>query len=118
MRGGGGDDTFVYVYLTDTGKTAPTRDIIQDFAQGADKIDLALSDANWGGAGNGTFVLQTTAGAAFSGAAGSLRYVFEDLAGTASDKTIIEGDINGDLVADLQIELNGLTALVESDFYL
>ena len=119
MRGGGGADTFVYVYGGETGNAAATRDVIQDFLSGTDKINLTSLDANGAGLGNGTFVFQAAAGAAFTGVAGQLHYRLEDtVAGTDDDKTIIEGDLNGDLIADLQIELTGLTALVESDFYL
>ena len=39
-------------------------------------------------------------------------------AGTANDKTIIYGDINGDARADFQIELTGLKTLTASDFIL
>ena len=39
-------------------------------------------------------------------------------AGTKGDKTIIEGDINGDKIADFQIELTGLKTLAASDFIL
>ena len=39
-------------------------------------------------------------------------------AGTANDKTIIYGDINGDARADFQIELTGLKTLTVSDFIL
>jgi hypothetical protein len=35
-----------------------------------------------------------------------------------SDKTIIAGDINGDGVADFQIELTGLKTLTAADFVL
>ena len=39
-------------------------------------------------------------------------------AGTANDKTIIYGDINGDARADFQIELTGIKPLTVSDFIL
>ena len=39
-------------------------------------------------------------------------------AGTANDKTIIYGDINGDARADFQIELTGLKTITASDFIL
>jgi serralysin len=48
----------------------------------------------------------------------SLKGAEENLSGTANDKTIVEGDINGDRVADFQIELSGLKVLVASDFLL
>ena len=118
MRGEGGADKFVYLFNSDTGKTATTRDLIQDFTSGTDKIDLAGMDANGAGTGNGTFVFLPNAGDAFTGVSGQLRFVWEDLTGTANDKTLIEGDFNGDSAADFQIELTGLKSLVVSDFVL
>ena len=118
MRGEGGADNFVYIYNTDTGKTAATRDVIQDFTTGTDKINLASMDANGALVDNGTFVFLATAGTAFTGVAGQLHYVWEDLAGTANDKTLIEGDFNGDSIADFQIELTGLKSLLATDFVL
>ena len=38
--------------------------------------------------------------------------------GTANDRTIIEGDINGNRVADFQIQLTGLNTLTATDFVL
>ena len=59
--------------------------------------------------------MRATEGAAFTGARGQLRWFREDLAGTANDKTIIAGDINGDAT---QIELTGLKTLTAADFFL
>ena len=53
-----------------------------------------------------------------SGIAGQLHFRQENPAGTVNDKTIVEGDINGDKVADFQIELTGLKALAAADFIL
>ena len=41
-----------------------------------------------------------------------------DPVGTANEKTIIYGDINGDARADFQIELTGLKTITVSDFIL
>jgi hypothetical protein len=41
-----------------------------------------------------------------------------NLAGTADDMTVIYGDINGDLLADFQIELAGLKLVTASGFIL
>ena len=118
MRGGLGADKFFYLFNADTGKTAATRDLIQDFTPGTDKIDLSALDANGAAAGNGTFQFQVTQGAAFTGVAGQLHFLWQDLAATANDKTIIEGDFNGDKVADFQIELTVLKTLLGTDFVL
>ena len=57
--------------------------------------------------------------AAFTGAAGQLRYETVDLAGTAGDYTKILGDVNGDKVADFEIILLGNSATLHStDFIL
>ena len=104
MRGGLGADKFVYLFNSDTGKTAATRDLIQDFTHFSDKIDLSALDANGAVAGNGTFVFQSVKGAAFTGVAGQLHYL------ASGANTLIEGDLNGDAVADFQIELTGTIA--------
>ena len=104
-RGGLGADIFKYFFNSDTGNTALTRDLIQDFTSGTDKIDLSAMDANGAGAGNGTFVFQTVKGAVFTGVAGQLHYL------ASGANTLIEGDFNGDKVADIQIELTGIKTL-------
>lgn len=121
LIGGAGADQFDFNAITETGKTTITRDIISDFTHNntlalSDRIDLATIDANTALAGDQAFVWKATA--AFSGTAGQLRYFQENPLGTASDKTIIEGDINGDRLFDFQIELTGLKALVAADFIL
>ncbi len=99
-----------------------TRDVITDFrkttANGFDLIDLALIDARESTAdSNEAFVFRATKGAAFTGE-GQIRWFQEDRAGTANDKTIIEGNIDANLGADFQIELRGLVTLKATDFIL
>ncbi|MCA0434776.1 MAG: M10 family metallopeptidase C-terminal domain-containing protein [Proteobacteria bacterium] len=108
--GGAGNDTFAYALASETGVGAAARDIITDFTRGNDKISLSAIDANRNTAADNafTFIGQN----AFSGAAGQLRYVL------GSTATIIEGDTNGDRIADFQIELTGRIALAASDFIL
>jgi hypothetical protein len=50
--------------------------------------------------------------------AGELRYETVDQAGTANDRTIIYGDIEGNGTSDFQIELIGLYMLSSHDFIL
>lgn len=121
LSGGAGSDRFVFVAISDSGTTAATRDVISDFTHHntlalSDRIHLASIDANSLLAGDQAFVWKATA--AFSGTAGQLRYVQQNPAGTANDKTIIQGDINGDRIADFHIELTGLKTLVAADFIL
>ena len=91
------------------GKTAATRDVISDFAIGLDDIDLATIDANGAAVGH-TFSFLVAANAAFTGIAGQLR------CSPSASLTLVEGDINGDRVADFQIQLNGFKGLKATDF--
>jgi Ca2+-binding RTX toxin-like protein len=118
MTGGAGDDDFDFNSIVETGKTASTRDVIKDFVHLHDNIDLSTIDANGSAAGNTAFKFLATKGAAFTGVKGQLHWLQINVAGTANDKTIIEGDINGDKVADFQIELTGLKLLTAADFIL
>ena len=95
--------------------------MITDFTHNAtfalsDHIDVSTIDANGALAGDAAFIWLGTA--AFNGRAGALHYLQENPVGTVNDKTIIEGDLNGDRIADFQIELTGLKALVATDFIL
>lgn len=122
MTGGAGADIFLFRNISETGKTSTTRDIILDFTHNAtlnlsDRIDLSLIDANLNAANNQAFIWKGT-GAFVAGQSGGLRYFQQDLVVASLDKTIIEGDLNGDRIADFQIQLKGLKALVAADFIL
>jgi bile acid-coenzyme A ligase len=114
LYGGTEADTFVFKSLTDTGITSSSRDLIVDFSHGVDRIDLSAIDARSNVSGNDAFRFIETG--SFSGKSGELHYVSRTLAGVSS--TIIEGDVNGDRLADFQIELSGRHALAASDFVL
>ncbi len=116
MSGGSGADTFDFNALTETGKLSLTRDIIKDFAHLSDRIDLSNLDARAGVAGNQAFHFIGSQG--FAGQKAELHYFKQNLAGTANDRTIVEGDINGDGLADFQIQLAGLKTLTVTDFVL
>jgi serralysin len=115
LIGGKGRDDFIYTALADSGKGL-ARDVIKDFAEDIDQIDLSLMDAVTSTVPDDPFVW--IGGAAFSGVAGQLRVTKIDLAGSASDKTIVAGDVDGNKVADFQIELSGLHKLDAGDFVL
>ncbi|HEX8214253.1 MAG TPA: RTX toxin, partial [Allosphingosinicella sp.] len=85
---------------------------IIDFTPGTDKIDLSRVDADGNAAGNQAF--SWIGSTAFSGTAGQLR-AYEQ-GGT----WYVEGDTNGDSVADLVIALTlqGPTPLGTGDFFL
>lgn len=109
LIGGGGRDTFVFLALHD-GTPGAERCRIADFVQGQDHILLSPIQAVRGAATDQSFAWIGTDG--FSGKAGELHQV--DLGGS----TLIEGDVDGDRVADLQIELKGGHQLTAADFHL
>jgi Ca2+-binding RTX toxin-like protein len=112
MTGGLGRDVFDFNAFTDTTKVATTRDVITDFTHLTDRIDVSTLDANIKISGNQVFSFLVTKGAAFTGIAGQLHYLAQGA------NTVIEGDINGDRIADFQIQLNGLKTLTAADFVL
>jgi Ca2+-binding RTX toxin-like protein len=118
MIGGAGADDFDFNVVTEMGKTSSTRDIVKDFTHGSDDIDLSTIDANGSASGNAKFAFLVKEGAAFTGVKGQVRWDQQNVSGTANDKTIIEGDINGDGRTDFQIQLTGLKTLTSSDFIL
>jgi Ca2+-binding RTX toxin-like protein len=115
LSGGIGADTFDFNSKLESKKGA-LRDVITDFDKGVDDIDLAGIDAKSGVAGNQTF--KFIANHNFHHKKGELHYVKHNEPGAAHDKTIIEGDTNGDGKADFQIELSGLIKLTAGDFAL
>ena len=116
LAGGSGRDIFVLNALGDTLVGPAGRDRIVDFQSGLDDIDLSSVDANVGRSGNQDFRFMGTRD--FSGRAGELRYQLVDQAGTASDITVVSGDVDGDGTADFEIEIAGLLQLTQQDFLL
>jgi hypothetical protein len=113
MTGGSDADTFIYGATSESPRGAG-RDVITDFAEGNDSIDLGGIDAKKGGAADDTF---TFIGAAkFHQKKGELHFVTVDRAGTANDITLVQGDTNGDGKADIEIQLNGLHTLTVANF--
>jgi serralysin len=100
-----GADLIVFTQVADSTSTA--FDDILDFssAQG-DRIDLRQIDANTGVAGDQAFIFIGQSG--FTGVAGQLRM------NSAGAEWFIDGDVNGDGTADLQVRVN--TLLQASDF--
>ena len=116
LIGGIGVDRFDFNAIAELG-TGAARDVISDFTHLGDVIDLYSIDANGAAAGHTSSFLANS-GAAFTGAAGQLRWFQSDVAGTASDVTIVEGDVDGNRVSDFQIQLTGLKTLTAADFVL
>ena len=98
LEGGLGGDLFLFASPFDSAIGA-FRDLILDFEQGLDKIDLSA-------AGGTRFI----GSKAFTGGAGQIRYAAFD------GGTIIEVDNNGDRRADFQVELADGMLLSASDF--
>ncbi len=109
MTGRGGRDTFAFTARVDAtpGSDRPT---ITDFAQGQDSIFLAKLQAVDGAATDQAFTW--IGDAAFSGQAGELHQR------ALGASTLVEGDTNGDRVADIQIVLKGTLELQAGDFTL
>ena len=108
MVGGPGFDTFVFDDIAES-VVGGQRDRINDFSQGVDTIDISGIDAIDGGGDDAfTFIGLSD----FSGAAGEVNYRF------APSRTIVEGDVDGDGVADFNIELFVTIDLLTSDFEL
>ncbi len=108
LTGGAGADIFKY-YLAAESTTTET-DRIRDFnASEGDKIDLSLIDANYLIGGNNSFVVVTS----YTRAAGQLLIV-----NLGAGVFHIRGDVNGDGVTDLQIEVKSRTTLLASDLIL
>ena len=111
LTGGAGLDRFVFASLADSGggdQNLPS-DLIRDFVQGEDRIVLAAIDAKAATVGNEAF---TFIGAAAFTAAGQLHAIRN----TATNRTLIEGDVDGDRLADFQLQLVGLKTMVAADF--
>ncbi|MFA6112364.1 MAG: FG-GAP-like repeat-containing protein [Sphingomonas sp.] len=97
MTGGGGNDSFNFRAITES--TTGAMDQITDFNAG-DHIDLSVIDASTAGAGNNVF---SYIGAdAFNHVAGELR-----VSGAGNSWTV-EGDVDGDGIADFAIAVTTL----------
>ncbi len=118
MTGGADNDTFIFAAVSEMSTAVASRDVITDFTPGVDKFDFAAIDANTTVAGDQAFSFLATQGAAFTGVRGQIRWVQENPTGTANDKTIVIGDLNGDRTADFHVEITGLVNLGNTDFIL
>jgi Ca2+-binding RTX toxin-like protein len=108
MTGGTGADTFVFL---DVSQSLPaSKDVITDFQVGIDKIDLSQIDAS---------VPTPLYDQPFSYGGNTSSVVAHAVTWfQTGGNTIVQADTNGDAVADLQIQLNGLKTLSAADFIL
>lgn len=107
LTGGAGADTFRFRADSALGHDV---DRIADFVSGLDRIDLKAIDAIAGTGANEAFTY--IAGQSFHAKAGELR--FEKTAAGLR----LEGDVNGDGVADFSILLVGVNTIAPSDILL
>ncbi|WP_171944920.1 M10 family metallopeptidase C-terminal domain-containing protein [Bradyrhizobium ottawaense] len=109
MTGGGGADTFVFA-TGDSSTVAGQHDRITDFVSGTDHIDLSGIDAIASTSGYDPF--RFIGSSAFDGSAGELDYSYNSTLGV----TVVQGDTNGDRIADFGIDLTGNVTLSLGDF--
>ncbi len=105
LTGGAGADVFVFASAAEAGQGL-RHDLIRDFRQATDRIDLSGIDANTGLSGDQAFDFIATAG--FSAVAGELRFAHG----------FVAGDVDGDGMADFRIEIGAQPGLSQGDFLL
>jgi Ca2+-binding RTX toxin-like protein len=108
--GGPGLDRFIFTAATDSSPSAP--DIISDFLNGTDRIDLSAIDANTSPKAKGD--------QAFAFADQNANVVANSVSWFESGgNTIVQADVNGNTTADLTVVLTGINHnLTASDFIL
>jgi Ca2+-binding RTX toxin-like protein len=106
LNGGLGKDVFKFA----TGDSALFNpDVIADFTSGADKIDLSAIDANTNISGDQAF--SSIGAKAFSRSPGQVRY--EQATDADGHRyTLVQGDVNGDAVADFALHLQSFTSVL------
>ncbi|MFD0387189.1 M10 family metallopeptidase C-terminal domain-containing protein [Tistrella bauzanensis] len=103
LTGGAGADRFIYTGTSDSTTTVSGRDTILDFSRaGGDKIDLSAFASTFSFIGTSSF----------TGKAMQLHTV------STGSGLLIEGDINGNRIADFAILVAGSASLTASDFIL
>ena len=109
LYGGPDGDTFVFRAVADSAAGAAGRDVIFVFEPGLDLIDLTRIDANANLVGNQAFTFIGTG--AFTSVAGQLRTVL-------GVNSMLQADVNGDGVADFELQLNGIATVSVNDILL
>jgi subtilisin-like proprotein convertase family protein len=110
IYGGDGKDLFDYDDLLSSTVASVGRDLLLGFTTGRDRIDLIDIDARTTPAGDQAFRFIGDDG--FNGREGELRYRFKGA------DTIVQGDVDGDRVADFAIALRRHLDLDRGDFLL
>jgi Ca2+-binding RTX toxin-like protein len=104
LTGGTGYDVFIFLSDEQIGDKGGAHDLITDFQQGTDRIDLSAiyGGKAFSGLVNGNSATSLTAN-------GLLAY-------NEGGNTWLVGDVNGDAVADFGLELTGVFKLKATDF--
>lgn len=108
LIGGKGADIFVYRKIADSPAGAQPDFILFDHSQG-DRIDLHKIDADTIANGDQAFYLAGQS-FSFSGTPGELIFFPDDF------RKLVQGDVNGDKVADFEIRVSWPTTPVDVDF--
>jgi serralysin len=109
LSGGSGHDRFDFNFVNESPK-GKGHDVITDFHHVEDRIDLRHIDAEHG-AGNQAF--HWIGSHAFTNHAGELHFVR-----LGHDGVLLQGDTNGDGVADFEVHLRHITGLHQHDVLL
>ena len=107
LFGGAGNDVFKFNDVSESGPGRSRRDVVGDFQHRHDKFDVSGIDANALDSGDQAFAFIGASG--FSGVAGQLHYLH---------RTVLEGDVNGDGLADFRVTVLGHVHLTAVDFIL
>ena len=106
LIGGPGNDLFDYNLIAES-RPGARHDFIKGFSHAEhDKVDVKTIDADTTTGGNQKFQLIGAQG--FSGAAGELRFA----------GGLLQGDTNGNGIADFEVKIAGLGTAVNADFVL
>lgn len=111
LVGEAGADVFVFTSVTDSLPGPSTRDFINGFQRGLDRIDLSAIDAQTGAAGDQTF--DFVGANAFTGRGGEVR-----VQNWGAPWVLVSADTDGDRQPDMQIFVNQVTILTADDFLL
>lgn len=115
LTGGADADVFRILKATDSGKTALTRDVILDFVQGTDRIDLSQIDANIRIGGLQAFTLNETA---LSRITAPAQLVFRHESVGGAEHTIVAANTDTTVAANFEFALLGHFELRAPDFIL
>ena len=100
-------DVFIFQSLSNSSIGSTNRDVISDFMSGIDDISLSAIDANTALVGNQAFTFNGTTAKAHA-----VWYV------DIGSDVLICGDINGDTIADFEIQVAAINAFRVADFIL